>query len=276
MNATIRYVSTVVDDRHATALQVAPDGRASLTIGSNRDQRARAVGRFDAMLAADLLHRLQSAMMDPAFAAASAQASLVPDESYRSIEWLPVGGATVTKLVGEQRPAPPAFVRAESAITEAIAQVVRVPLHALALRLAPPAPTLRQGLPLELELHLANVGRHPLRLAAPRTWGLGSTSATVGALRADIAAAAQGPEHQRFIALDAASFKGADITLVADAFTLAPQARARLRFAAPADLVAGRWAIEVDYEVAAKSVDGTPLFEAALFTEPVTIEVRPG
>lgn len=277
MNATIRYLTTVVDDRHATELLVEADGRARLSVGSNRDQRARPVGRFEAVLPADLLRRLHDATADPAFAAAPAQASLVPDESYRSIEWRRAGGAPVTKVVGEQLAPPAAFVRAESAIAEAIALVARAPLQALALRLTPPKPTHRPGQPLALELHLANVGREPLRLAAPRAWGRGGTSATIGALRADVAPAAQRPDDQRFIALDGAAFTGADKALPAeDSFVLAPQARLRLGFAVPVDLAVGRWAIEVDYEVAGQAADGALLFEAALFTEPVTIEVVRG
>jgi hypothetical protein len=275
MNATIRYLTTVVDDRHATELLVEPDGRARLSVGSNRDQRARPVGRFEAALPADLLRRLQEATADPAFAAAPAQATLVPDESYRSIEWRRAGGASVTKVVGEQLAPPAAFVRAESAIAEAIALVARAPLQALALRLTPPKPTHRLGQPLALELHLANVGRDPLRLAAPRAWGRGGTSATIGALRADVAPAAQRPEDQRFVALDGAAFTGADkkALLAEDTFLLAPQARVLLGFAVPIDLAVGRWAIEIDYEVAGQAADGAVLFEAALFTEPVTIEI---
>ncbi len=276
MNATIRYLTTVADDRHATELLVEPDGVARLSIGSNRDQRARPVGRFEAMLPGELLRRLQGAVADPAFAAAPAQTRLVPDEGYRSIEVRRTSAENVGKLIGEQLAPAPAFLVAEAAIADAIAHVARAPVHALALRLTPPRAVQPVGMPLSLELHLANVGLHPMRLATPALWSRGATSATLGALRADVAPASARPADQKFVALTVVAFKGADVPLSGDTFVLARNGRARLRFELPIDWDRGRWTLEVDFEFSATTAEGAPLFTAALFTDPVALDVVRG
>ena len=275
-NATISYLSTADDDRHATELQVAPDGLARLRVGSNRAQRLQAVGHFSAQLPADLLQALRAAVADPAFLSATSQASLVPDEAYRRIE-LRRGddAAPLARLAGEQQPAAPGFVRVEQLLLRVVQATLRSPRQALALRLSPLPARLRVGATLPVELQLGNVGEVPLRLASPLSWGRESTAATLQLLRADVAAADLRSEHQRFIALTAGRFVAADPAVGGDDLLLAPKARIRLRYVLPVDWPVGRYQVEVDLEFGARSETGQVLFEGGLLTEPVHVDVAP-
>lgn len=276
-NATISYLSTADDDRHATELQVTPDGLAQLNFGSNRAQRLQAVGRFAAKLPAELLQALVAAVADPAFAAAPSQAAMAPDEAYRRIDVRGSDGALpLSKLVGEQRPAAASFVRAEQQVQQVIQHTLRAPKQALALRMSPLPAQLRVGATLPVELQLGNVGELPLRLAAPQLWGRQATAATLQLLRADVASADLRPEHQRFIGLTAAQFVGADPAVSGDSLLLPPKSRVRLRFVLPVDWPVGRYRIDVDLEVSASSEAGQMLFEGGLLTEPVHVDVLGG
>ncbi len=275
MDTKLRYTSTVADDRHSTQLDVSPQGVGRLAVGSNRDQRARAIGHFEAPLPPAVAAPLAAALDDPALAAAPTQSALSPDEAYRRVQVTRGGAPAVDKVVGEQLAMPAAFARAEAAIQAAIAIVARSPVQALAMRLTASVPSLRRGAAQELEIQLANVGRVPLQIAAPPRWGLQATAATLGGLRSDVALSALGAEHQRFEPLGAANFVSAEPVIAGDVLLLPPSGRSKLRFRVPIDWPPGRYRIEIDLEVSALGANGQTLFTGALFSEPVDVEVLP-
>jgi hypothetical protein len=275
MDAKLRYTSTVADDRHSTQFDVSPQGVGRLAVGSNRDQRARAIGHFEAPLPPAVAEPLAAALADPALAASPTQSALAPDEAYRRVQVTRGSAAAVDKVVGEQLPMPAAFARADAAIQAAIASVARSPVQALAMRLTASAPSLRRGAAQELELQLANVGRVPLQIAAPPRWGQQATAATLGALRSDVAQSALGAEHQKFEPLGAANFVSAEPAMAGHVLLLPPGGRSKLRFRVPIDWPPGRYRIEIDFEVTALSDSGQALFNGALFSEQVDVEVLP-
>lgn len=274
MDTSLHYQSTAADDRHVNELRVEPDGRARLTLGTNRDQRSRGIGHFEAALPAELLQRLQAALAAPAFAALESQPSLVPDEAYRSIELRRAGAVVGDKVYGEQMAAPPAFAAAEALIVEAMALVAKSPRDALSLRLSPPVSTVHAGAAMHVEMLLGNLGPRALLLPAPRRWGQVDTAAGVQLLRDDVALERLGPADQRFIALGAAALVAADPPASGAWLRIDPERRVRLRFSVPMDLPPGRWRLVLNLEASVFDEREQPLFGGGLFTEPVLVEVR--
>lgn len=274
MDTSLHYQSTAADDRHVNELWVDPDGRARLRLGTNRDQRSRGIGHFEAPLPGELLQRLQAALAAPAFAALGSQPSLVPDEAYRSIELRRGGTVVGEKVYGEQVATPPAFAAAESLIVEAIALVAKVPRAALTLRLSPPVSTVHAGAAMHLEMLLGNPGSRALLLPTPRRWVTGDTAASVQLLRDDVALERLGPSDQRFVALGAATLVAAEPPAAGAWLRIDPERRARLRFSVPMDLPPGRWRLVLNFEASVFDEHEKPLFGGGLFTEPVLVEVR--
>ncbi len=273
MNPTISYVSTVADDRNATRLTVSPEGVGVLVIGSNRDARTRPIGRFQTRLPADLVARLTAAVAAPAFAAAASQPSLVPDESYRRIQVAWSNDSPVAKLAGEQIETPPAFAVAESALREVIAVLVRSPVGALGLTLAPLPEQVQSGTPAPVELVLANPSPLAYRIPAPALWGQRASSGELSAIRTDIPAAERKLGDQHFIQLTAGDFAAAAPPIQGTAILLPPGERLHLRFLPVIPWPPGQYGIEVTLAVTAVGDDGQTLFTGALATAPGTLRV---
>lgn len=274
MNTTLRYTTTVADDRHANALTVTANGQARWFLGSNRDQRNQGVGFFEAALDPPLLQRLMATAQSPDLASSPSQVSLLPDEAYRRIELKQNEAPLLDKLVGSQITAPAAFVLAETVLSEAIARATGVPQQVLALRLSPPVSTVHAGARLRLELVLLNAGKTPLRMAGPPQWGEQAVAATVQLLRDDVATAMLRPADQHFMPLAAAQFVAAEPALRNAQLRLAPGERVQLRFELNLGLPVGRYRMEVNLETGVQDDNGQPLFDAGLFTPPVLINVQ--
>lgn len=271
MGPSIVYKSTAADDRYLTELTVEPDGTGRLSVGSNRDRRSAAIGHFQGPLTQPQIQKLSSGT-GAAFAGAPSQSSLVPDESYREIRVAAPGAAPVTKIIGEQGPAPAPVASLELVLLEIIAHLQQFPVAALAMRVSLPA-TARAGSPMDMEVALANPGRTLLRLPGPRSWGQGGVACDLMVLRADVPTSALGPKDQRFVQVGGANFVASDPPAAANEILLRSSENNRLRFRVAADWPPGRYALELSLGVTAFGSDAKPVFRGGLVSERQSVEV---
>jgi hypothetical protein len=200
----IRYTTTVGDDRYPTVLDIPHAGEARLQVGTNRARRDRAVGLFEAPLSEVRAAAARAAVADPGFAAATDQAELVPDESFREITVgaAPAAGAiAVTKLVGERVVPSPSFARAEAAMLAAIEELYAAPRLALTVSLELAQDRVPVGGAVALNVVLTNVGTQALTLRRPPPWGGAPGSVSLSALRADKPASELALADQVFVTM---------------------------------------------------------------------------
>ena len=273
MLPTVSYVSTAADDRYATRLTVAPDGMGTLVVGSNRDARTRPIGYFQARLPPDLAQRLAAVVSGAAFAASATQPSLVPDESYRRIQVRMPDGAERDKLAGEQIATPPAFGEAEAVLHDAVAVLMKSPVAAMAMAMAPQAQQVQTGDALVTEVTLANLGRVSYRIPAPAQWSARGVSCELSALRSDIALASLGMQDQQFLHFDSGHLAAAQPPITDDAIRLSPGERVRLQFRSVIAWPPGQYRLELALTLTAVGDDGKPVFSGVLVSPPTSLQV---
>jgi hypothetical protein len=261
---TLQYTTNVADERFITQLAVAADGNATLMVGSNRLERNRPIGRFEAPLPDGMARRLEAVATGRPLLGAPSQPSLIPDEVFREIRVTPPGDGPAVKLVGEQLLTPEPFAQAEAEIARVIEHVQRHAVIGVSMEMAQLPSELRVGQSMVIDVALRNVGRVPFRFETPTAWGQRGTQAELSALRSDIPEMDLRSEHQRFVQIGGATLVRTEPPVAEPLPLLMPGERQYARFQCPLDWPPGRYGVELSLTMTLFDEKNRPAFTGGL------------
>ena len=275
MNPEISYWSNAADETMATELVVAPNGDATLTITSNRDRpEAANAGVFRMRLKGSDLAAFVDAVRSNSFTALQNPSSALSGSVVRKITLKEDAKPEIMKFVGEDAPAPPAFVAAETRALE-IAKVVRQhPVFALGIKLAGMPARFDRGQSVRFKVDLENIGSETVRIVPPPQWTPESVRFEIVGLRADVALADLRSHHQRFEQVSSADVRSFQPSAAAGAMLeLARGQRLTLDVERKLDWPPGEYEVRVFYLTSIFNSDGGAVARCELTLKAVRIRV---
>jgi len=274
MAGRIVYFTNLVDDVFPTEFIVEPNGMATLVVRSNRRERTQPIGIFRAQLPESVLAHIGRSVENQNFRRSPSQEVLVPDETYRQITMMQIGGGKTVKRVGEAMASPPEFLAAENAMQPAIEMVRQNPTLGLSMTVGSFPAEIGSGEPQPFVVVLTNVGRGPFQIDPPKAWGGEGTAGEIMALRSDIAEAELRSEHQSFVNLNGSLVREYEPKPEEGPIELAPGQRLVVTFAIPFDWPNGQYAVDIALTVLLRSQSAQQEFRAEVVGSPIEIKIQ--
>ncbi len=280
--ARILYQRDLEEEAQKMRLEIAPDGAATLTVGSNRGASGIAgIGTFRSRPAPARIADLRAALAEPGFQGLPPLA-VPPGEALRTFVVTPQKGEPLSRSVQfGVDPAP--FVAAERIALEIVADVARHPVRAVTASVAALPAQVRRGDKIAAGLVLTNIGAEEWRVPHPSRWKRAVVGVCIRGLRSDVALADL-RDHHRFelwptgadVRLTPAPTPVQTATGAATPATVLvpPGGRLAVDVDTTLDVAPGRYTVEVTFESGLASVDGQPVLTFQYTSDGSSVDVR--